>query len=163
MSKFKNNRKDAFVQAIPKQELANGNDKLSGRCKFNFHYFDPSGPGQDWVDWGIDGLAKLLRKLQLYSERSLAEWGNEVAGGHRLLAFYNDFPLRSDFKHPTNVPHDVRWARFRLEQKVRLVGFVVPTDKNGIKHVGTNQTFCANTFYVVFLDRDHRFYLTEKA
>lgn len=162
MSKFKNNRKEAFVRSIPTQELATVGDRLTNRCKFNFHYFVPSVPGQDWSDWGIDGLAKLLRKLQWYSEKSLAEWCNEVAGGHRLLAFYNEFPLRSDFSHPINVPHDVRWGRFRLEQKVRLVGFIVPTDRDRKEHAGTKQLFCTNTFYVVFLDRDHRFYLTEK-
>ncbi|MCC4599765.1 hypothetical protein [Xanthomonas melonis] len=163
MTKFGNARKDAFLQELPRNELASKDDCLTSRCKFNFHYFVPDSPGQDWGDWGVVGLSKLLRKLQMYSERSLSDWENERAGGLRLLTFYNDFPLRSEFKHPQNVPHDVRWGRFRLEQKIRLVGFAVPTEKKGIEHIKTKQRFCTNTFYVVFLDREHKFYITEKA
>lgn len=162
MSKFGNRRKGSFLAQLPENELSSRGDLLTARCKFNFHYFVPGAPGQDWADWGLDGLSKLLRKLQLFSEKSLGEWENEKAGGLRLLAFYNDFPVKSAFARPKQVPHDVRWGRFRLEQKIRLVGFVVPTDKKGSVHCGTGQVFCANTFYVVFLDRDHQFWVTEK-
>lgn len=163
MSKFGNNRKGSFLAALPQNELTSKGDLLSARCKFNFHYFVPDAPGQDWHEWGEDGLCKLLKKLQHFSERSLGEWENEKAGGLRLLTFYNTFPAKSGFRHPKQVPHDVRWGRFRLEQKIRLVGFVVPTDKKGTEHCETRELFCTNTFYVTFLDRDHKFYITEQA
>lgn len=164
MSKYKNLQKEVFVKSIPDRGLEDGDDILSVRCKFNFHYFQPQAPGQDWSDWDHAALVKLLSKLKAYSECSLAEWENSHAGrGGRVLSIYDAFPSKSDFAHPKAIPHDVRWARFRLEQKVRLVGFVVPSALNGVVHCRKKVAFCSNTFYVVFLDRDHRFYLTEKA
>lgn len=162
MSKFKNDRKDAFVQGIPKKELATHADQLSLRCKFNFYYFVPDIPGQDWSEWGVEGLSKLLKKLQNYSENTLGYWENQRVGReHRMLSFYPEFPLNTEFVRPVSVPHDVRWGRFRIDQSSRLVGFTVPSDQNDHVHAGTNRRFCSNTFYVVFLDRDHKFWISE--
>lgn len=77
-----------------------------------------------------------------------------------MLAIYGDFPKKSDFKHPKHVPHQVKWARFRLESADRLVGFIVPYSYDGKTHSTTNFKFDYNTFYVVFLDENHRFWLS---
>ena len=66
------------------------------------------------------------------------------------------------FKPPTYVPHQARWARFRLEYDIRLAGFVIPGEYNGKEHNGTKMRFDCNTFYVVFLDRDHKFCRTKR-
>lgn len=157
MSRYGNSRTDSFVKSIPEKSLESEGEQLSGRCKFNFHYFQCDPPGQGWGEWSHGELVKLLSKLQFYSESPLSYWENT-----KVLSIYDRFPVKSDFSHPKAIPHDVRWGRFRLEQKVRLVGFVVPSVLNGCAHTSTKQSFCSNTFYVVFLDRDHRFYITEK-
>jgi hypothetical protein len=66
---------------------------------------------------------------------------------------------KTDFKFPKRtVPHQARWGRFRLGAKARLIGFVVPDEYRVKIHSGTNMKFDCNTFYAVFLDRDHTFW-----
>ncbi len=75
---------------------------------------------------------------------------------------YGDFPRKSNFFHPKNVPHQVYWGRFRLDLDLRLLGFVVPDDYHGKTNIKTGMTYDKNTFYVVFLDPEHNFYITKK-
>lgn len=50
----------------------------------------------------------------------------EFNGKYPVFVFYDNFPIRTDFEMPKNIPHQVKWARFHLENKVRLIGFVIP-------------------------------------
>jgi hypothetical protein len=158
MKKFKNERAKCFLAAIPSASLDAASDTLAARGKFNFSYFDVQAKaGQDFDGWNHDELVRLLRKLKEYSTRSLREWQQEG-----VLAIYGKFPTNSDFTHPKHVPHQALWGRFRLESAVRLAGFIVPEGYEGKAHAGSGQLFDRNTFYVVFLDKEHRFYITEK-
>ena len=79
-----------------------------------------------------------------------------VGGGSlKVLEIYGSFPKKSDFTHPKHVPIDVNWARFRLESDMRLIGFLIPPNTDGISMAAVN------TFFIVFLDQGHRFYLSE--
>lgn len=160
--KFKSLRKDSFLGSLPVLSLDSG--VIADKCKFNFSYFDSSQPlGQDFADWSHLELVKLLEKLKNYTGCSLEYWRNERTGGGglKVLEIYGAFPKRSGFTHPKHIPHDVLWARFRLENLVRLVGFVVPKSMKCQEHVKMKEPYDSNTFYVVFLDKDHKFYLTE--
>ncbi|AUU89530.1 hypothetical protein C2U55_10780 [Enterobacteriaceae bacterium ENNIH3] len=160
---FKNKRKTAFLVNLPTISLESG--EIVERCKFNFSFFDCTQPhGQNFDDWSHNELVKLMDKLKNYSESSLENWRHKRVGGGGLKVFeiYGDFPKNSNFVHPKHVPHDVSWARFRLENLVRLVGFVVPKGFKCAENVNLSQPFDSNTFYVVFLDRDHKFYVTEE-
>lgn len=42
MSKFKNSRKEAFLDKIPQTSLDSKSDDITARSKFNFSYFDSS-------------------------------------------------------------------------------------------------------------------------
>lgn len=131
---------------------------LKDHLSFSFRYFDSSqSAGQDFAGWDHNQLIKLLNKLKEYCRDSLEHWKNERIGGSglRVLAVYDRFPQNSGFNHPKHVPDDVQWARFRLEQKVRLCGFLVPEDKV------RQHELRKNVFYVVFLDKNHEFYRTE--
>lgn len=164
MTRFSNSRKDSFLSSVPELALDSEKDRLTLRSKFNFHYFVGTPPGQTWEEWGLERLSKLMAKLCSYSEASLKHWENQrVGAAGRVLAIYPSFPVRSDFSHPKSVPHDVRWARFRLESDMRLIGFIVPSAFNSKCHAETGERFCSNTFYVVFLDQNHRFYQSEDA
>lgn len=162
MSRFGNSRRDKFLADLPDASFDGEADTLTKRSKFNFSYFLSDPPGQGFNDWTHSQLVKLLDKLKDYSRESLAYWENQHCGAAgRVLSIYGGFPSKSAFAHPKAVPSEARWARFRLEQSVRLVGFVVPTSLDGRAHSVTKKCFCSNTFYVVFLDRDHQFYQTE--
>ena len=67
MSKFKNSKKLSFLDSIPTTSLDNDTDKLTLKCKFNFAYFNANQEaGQDFSDWDINELVKLLNKLKNY-------------------------------------------------------------------------------------------------
>ena len=157
--KRQNPRKDRFLQSLPKDEfvcdIADAREKLS----FSFKYFDGSQQGgQDFKDWNDNEKTKLLNKLKEYSKESKHYWLNQRVGSGSLkvLEIYGAFPRNSDFIYPIHVPDNVKWARFRLESKVRLIGFFIDETEAREKQLSTGN------FYVVFLDKNHRFYLTEK-
>ncbi|MEI7184046.1 hypothetical protein ACIPSR_14390 [Pectobacterium sp. CHL-2024] len=162
MSKFGNKRKGQFLESIPATSLDSG--EITNKCKFNFSYFDKEQKaGQDFSDWSYEELVKLLGKLKNYSNSPLEYWRNKRvgSGGLKVFEIYGSFPARSEFTHPKHVPHDVSWARFRMESSVRLVGFVVPRGYQCPATLKLSEPFDNNTFYVVFLDKGHKFYLTE--
>ena len=155
--RFKNQSKDNFLKSIPLASIELPNDTLSKKCKFNFAYFDGNPPGQKFEDWTHANICKLLDKLKAYSQFDLKHWEEDG-----LLVIYNQFPTHTEFTHPKHVPHQARWGRFRLGNKIRLVGFVLPSSFHQTPHGGTNYNFDCNTFYIVFLDENHKFYLTER-
>lgn len=163
MGKFKNTQKESFLDSIPTTSLDSDTDKLTLKCKFNFAYFNASqDAGQNFSDWNRNELTKLLDKLKNYSENSLEYWKTQTAGKHSIFSVYEIFPKNSDFEEPKNIPHQVKWARFHVENLVRLVGFVIPDSYHGNSHPKTKETFDKNTFYIVFLDKNHKFYKMNK-
>ena len=164
MKDYGNKRQVKFLDSIPTKSLSAGDDDLTLRCKFNFSYFIPTAPGQDFADWDHQALVQLLNKIKFYSAHPLSYWITMPAGSGcgNVYQKYGAFPKKSDFDKPAHIPHDVDWGRFRLMKKVRLVGFTVPMDLHDTAHPKTAQRFCANTFYVVYLDAEHRFWVSEK-
>lgn len=162
MKTFDNTRKSSFLSTIPTASIELDSDRLTIKCKFNFSYFcNSQDAGQDFKDWDHNELVKLFGKLKNYSEKSLNDWKYEYSGKYPVFVIYDNFPSKTDFIEPKNIPHQVKWARFHLENKVRLIGFVIPDSFHDKAHQKTGERFDKNTFYVVFLDRDHRFYITE--
>lgn len=64
------------------------------------------------------------------------------------FSLYGGFPNKSQtlFSYPPSVPPDAHWARIHVTGQAVIVGHIV-----------------GNTFYVVFLDKTHKFWLTTKA
>lgn len=163
---FTNSKKDKYLSDFPIVSIEELTDKLTAKSKFNFSYMDFSqSAGQKFVDWNHDQLSKLLDKLYQYSKEPLGYWRNQRigSGGNKVLVVYKNFPNKSKFTQPKHIPHQASWARFRLEYKVRLIGFVIPTEFNNHQHPVTKIYYDCNTFYVVFLDANHQFYITEDA
>ena len=164
MSRFKNTKQKTFFADFPLPDLESKDDRLTIRCKFNFHYMDfTQKAGQKFSDWTQSQLAKMLEKLKAYSEQTLSHWEKQRGGSGdgKVLVFYKQFPKRSEtnFKLPKKtVPHQARWGRFRLGNRARLIGFVVPDNYQEKTHPGTKKEFDCNTFYTVFLDKDHKFW-----
>ncbi len=166
MSKYDNSKKTSFIKDLcDLPSLDDKDNDLTIRSKFNLSYFDASQEeGQDFCEWSDSQLHDLLNKLKDFTTNSLDYWRNRRAGGGglKVLAIYGSFPLKSSFKKPKHVPHQANWGRFRLGNKVRLIGFTIPPEYHNTIHKKTGELFDKNTFYVVFLDQDHKFYLTEE-
>lgn len=163
MSKYGNKRKKGFLDSLPEISIENKDDMLTIKSKFNFAYFDNTQEeGDDFSDWTQAEQGKLWNKLKEFSKDSLQHWCSQPIGSGRhksnVMEVYDRFPSHSDFSHPKHVPHQAKWARFRLESSVRLVGFVIPDEYHDKYHEHTGVRFDKNTFYVVFLDKNHNFY-----
>lgn len=160
--KFGNLRKTSFLDSIPTISLDDDTNNLTERCKFNFSYFDvQNNISQEFSDWSHDELIKLLEKLRNYSNFSLIHWTRQKVGNYPVFVIYRQFPNNSDFTKPKHIPHQALWARFHLENKVRVIGFVIPDEYKDKAHQKTAERFDINTFYMVYLDKDHKFYKTE--
>lgn len=165
MKNFNKNsaRKNSFIAKVPVCDIESSN--IAERCKFNFSFFDGGQEaGQNFHEWnaeaGICSLHSLMQKCVEFTTQPLQYWQHQRVGGGSLkvLEVYTSFPTKSDFTHPQHVPLDASWARFRLGNKVRVIGFVIsPTLVNRFKEKNLD----SNTFYVVFLDKEHVFYKTE--
>ena len=89
---------------------------------FNFEYFTHGkDSGEDFKDWTQEQLIELLNKMVEYSKKTKIEWLNEK----NILTTYSDkVKHHFGFILPNNIPKEkIRWARFRLESKIRLIGF----------------------------------------
>jgi hypothetical protein len=162
MTSFKNKGKNKFLSEILTASIDLASDTLASRCKFNFSYFTVQPGSQDFIDLNVNELRKLFEKLKEYSRQPLTYWRTCPIGRSSGNVFdeYGRFPEKSDFYHPKSVPHQAMWGRFRLESATRLCGFTVPNSYHKTLHVNNRDYFCSNTFYIVFFDRDHKFYKT---
>lgn len=96
--------------------------------------------GQWFSDWAIENLLEgFLDKLHEYCKFTVTE--AQAAN----LTIYGDFPPTSAFKHPKHITPDANWAAIRLGGKERVAGHLV-----------------RNIFYIVFLDKEHDFYPSQK-
>ncbi|MEZ8547421.1 hypothetical protein AB6D12_07980 [Vibrio cyclitrophicus] len=157
---FENSRLNGFLASIPKASIESDKDTLAAKCKFNFGYFDSN--TQDFRSWEHGPLVKLMDKLKDFSRESLKHWEDTPCKSGDVLKIYGKFPSHSKFTKPKHVPHQARWGTFRIEAKVRLAGFVIPEAFNHTEQNLSGYRFCSNTFYVVFLDKEHEFYPVEK-
>lgn len=159
MKSYGNTKKESFLSNLPVISLESNDNKLTEKCKFNFAYFNASqGAAQDFSDWSHLELIDLLNKLKDFSEFSLLHWQGTSHRRQNMLEIYGKFPSKSDFTHPKNIPVEAQWGRFAIKRLVRLIGFIIPEEFHNTVHPKTNFLFDKNTFYVVFLDRDHKFY-----
>ncbi len=135
-------------QSKKKQSLVANQSQITQKppdkkIAFNFSQIDMN-QGERFEDWINEGLIKdLIDKLIHYSDRTIDKAIVEQSG--KKFKIYEALPKEARFKHPPCVPPDARWACIHIQQKPCLIGHVVE-----------------NIFYIVFLDKNHRFYPTEK-
>lgn len=95
--------------------------------------------GATFEEWNEEGvLLQALERLKEYSSKRI--YDND--GNYTI---YGDFPPNSGFTHPKSVPEDAKWARIHINGKYIIAGHVVK-----------------NIFYIVFLDSNHKFWITKK-
>lgn len=95
--------------------------------------------------WQKEGL--LLKLLNTIKDLSKMRRNEACFGNNSKIKIYGNFPESSntEYSYPAHVADEAEWARFHLQGKEIIVGHIVN-----------------NIFYVVFLDKDHKFYISEK-
>lgn len=111
---------------------------LEENMAFSFIHMsqDQGASFEQWEEQGM--LVKAMARLREYSHK-------KVSQADSTYTIYGDFPPNTKFYHPKNVPPDANWARIHVDGKHIIAGHVLK-----------------NVFYVVFLDSDHSFWVTEK-
>lgn len=166
MNRFiRNSKKDSKIANFPQSVVVNSG--IEQRCKFNFSYFDSNAPSSEFLALGIENLSDLMIKLKEFTKVPLTSWIEPCKKHNSLLEIYGNFPPsnKTKFTYPSHVPADVKWGRFRLSGEVRLIGFTIPDELHNRPSKDGNQNsflFDKNTFYVVFLDLNHEFWISEK-
>jgi hypothetical protein len=95
---------------------------------------------RDWQKIGL--LSTMLEVLKGYCCSPLLS----SLDGNKFT-IYGDFPpaSKTKFEKPNHVSPDAEWGRIHINNKPVIAGHIVN-----------------NTFYVVFLDKYHHFYISEK-
>jgi hypothetical protein len=97
--------------------------------------------GESFEEWEKEQiLSNVLTRLRQISSLSIEE-----ALSKQMINKYDSFPVKSDFYYPKHIREGVNWASIRIKGKERIIGYIED-----------------NIFYLVFLDKDHRFWITEK-
>lgn len=143
--KFKN-RKTSPHNSRKTRALEDKSPKRAPFIVFSFKDFDRN-QGQSFKEWEKEEiLALACEKLISLSQYTVAQ-----ALQQQIIKIYGNFPPKSNFSHPRHVPEDVKWASFRIQGKERIIGYFSDEEDDD-----------DNVFYIVFLDKDHRFWITEK-
>jgi hypothetical protein len=143
-NKFKSTEDSRFERRHNTREEKKVKEDLP-KMVFSFKDFDIKQipPGQSYDNWQEDKLlAYMLQKFGHICGLNIVE-----AQQQKVLKIYGNFPSKTDFKAPQHIIEDVNWAVIMdiKGQKGRVAGHVID-----------------NVFYLVFLDQEHRFYITEK-
>lgn len=141
MAEYKSKRKPTFFnknKESVKDELRTSNFNIS------FQYLDTTQKfGSSFKDWQAVGLlSHAMDTLHGYCCSPLMK---QVDG--TKFTIYGSFPSKDKtmFEYPQHVPEDANWARIHINGSAVIVGHIV-----------------GDTFYVVFLDKTYKFWLTKK-
>ncbi len=108
---------------------------------FNFGQLDTR-QGQTLDNWSNSGLLlKMVTRFKDHGLKPIYDCYNDK------FKCYDSFPetKKTDFKRPSHIPEDAIWASMHLQGKECVIGHV-----------------SLDIFFVVFLDAEHRFYISEK-
>jgi hypothetical protein len=105
---------------------------------FSFLHFCKN-QGATFKNWEKEGkLRETLEMLEDYSKK-------RIENTDKTYTIYGDFPPNSEFTHPSNVPEDACWARIHVNGNHIIGGHII-----------------GNVFYIVFLDSNHKFWITKR-
>ncbi len=138
--KFKERKVAAYKREFKSIDPRNG--KKDPLIAISFRNFD-NNQGQSFEDWEEEKLLALaLQRLRTLCEHTVAQ---AVAAG--ILKIYTKvpFPPASSFKYPKHVPSNIDWSSMHVQGKPCIIGY-----------------FEDNIFHVVFFDKEHEFWITEK-
>jgi len=99
--------------------------------------------GQNYEDWEEHQLlSKALNRIQGVCSMTY----HEALQSEIISVYTSDMPPKTEFERPKHIPEDIIWASIRIQGQERIIGYI----ENGY------------IFQVVFLDKNHMFYPSEK-
>jgi hypothetical protein len=125
-----------------KKTLEYRKDEKKNLIVFSLKHFDIN-QGQSFEVWEKKNiLAKLMTIMRELSSLTIIEAINKA-----IIKKYGEFPPngKTEFVFPIYLHPRVCWATLHIAAKERVAGYIED-----------------NIFYIVFLDKDHRFWISEK-
>lgn len=143
-SRFSNNKLKSHSSLESRPQNIRSERKIHGEIPllvFSFKDFDSvqCPPGQTFAEWEKDELlSALMSKLVNLSQKNRI-----TASQEGQITVYGKFPEKSDFKIPKHIQGEVQWATIKDigGQRHRVAGYIQD-----------------NVFYIVFLDKNHKYY-----
>ena len=127
--------KKSLLETIPKPQTKE-ELKQDAHIVFTFRHLCKN-QGSSFEDWkNDDKLVTALERLEQYSKKYINQEDS-------IYCIYKNFPPKSKFKHPSYITEDAVWARIHVDGGHIIGGHIVE-----------------NVFYVVFLDSNHDFWVT---
>lgn len=139
-NKFKSRSSASYKREVKNIELRQG--RKEPLIVLSFKDFDRN-QGQSFKEWEIDELLALaVSKLQEVCHLTVGQ-----ATAQQIIKPYTKvgFPPNSGFTHPRHILPDVIWCSMHIQGKECVIGY-----------------FEDNIFNVVFLDKEHQFWITKK-
>ena len=143
MVKITKKKGSSILKEIEKPRSVNDTERTAN-FKLSFQDLDTTQKfGSGFLDWQNVGL--LSHAMETLRGFCFSPLRQQIDGDK--FTIYNSFPPedRTMYDYPKNVPEDAHWARIHVNGPAVMVGHIVN-----------------DTFYVVFLDKTHKFWLTEK-
>jgi len=138
--KFNEKKVAAYKRELKEVETKQG--KKVPLIVLSFKNFDIK-QGQSFEEWQAEELLSVaVNKL-----RALCEYTIPQATNAGMLKIYTKvpFPPESVFEHPKHIPPDIDWCSMHIGNKPCVIGY-----------------FEDNIFHIVFLDKDHEFWISKK-
>lgn len=139
-NKFKERSSSSYNREVKNRELRSG--RREPFVVLSFRDYDRN-QGQSFKEWEDEELLALaISKLHAVCGLTRIE-----ATQQQIIKEYpkGEFPTNTDFYHPKHIPTDIAWCSMHIQGKECIIGY-----------------FDDNIFNVVFLDKNHRFWITEK-
>ena len=139
VSRLNKTRNDDSIKRKSANREAFSEDRYKEIC-FNFKYLDKN-QGQTYENWEEEKLlALMLNRFTHLSSQNIMEAQKGI-----LKIYGEQFPDKSAFDYPDYIPQNVKWGSIRIQGEERVIGFIKD-----------------NIFYVVFLDKNHKFWPSTK-
>lgn len=139
-NKFKERSDASYKRETKNKELKQG--RKAPLIVLSFKDFDRN-QGQSFEEWESEQLLALaVNKLREVCQFTVGE-----ATAQQVIKPYTkvSFPPESGFVHPKHILPDVTWCSMHIQGKECVIGYLED-----------------NIFHIVFLDKDHKFWKTEK-
>lgn len=143
MVKIVKKKGNSILKEIEKPRSVNDIERTAN-FKLSFQDLDTTQKfGSAFLDWQKAGLLSLA--METLRGFCCLPMRQQIDGDK--FAIYDSFPPegRTMYEYPKNVPEDAHWAKIHVNGPAVIIGHIVN-----------------DTFYVVFLDKTHKFWLTEK-
>lgn len=141
MAKFKPHLRKSIIKETLSKKKSQQDLNEEGYFTVSFRHLDRK-QGNNMYEWEQNNiLAHSIDVLAGYCNDTVL---SQTDG--KKFTIYGDFPPneKTEYTFPSQVPEDANWARIHVTGLQCLIGHIVQ-----------------NVFYVVFLDGEHKFWISE--